>query len=304
MDLPEEEAQADNGAAEEDIDDFLEELLRRQEQEAESRPSMSQHHPNRMMITEEDREYALEIKSALQASPEVDCPNDFWCAQHAIIESNLSCAVDRALQLQHFREEYGIVDTYEFGSKCLKDLLELFPGIYMSFDFSESDGSYIIVSDLQKFDISALKNPRNDLVWIRATYFTYQIMCCDMESIRRGVHIIHECDGYDWKKNMSLNKWRQLYTELTANYPLKIGKLKNFHTGTFFNLLVSMFKRFMPLEFQSQFKVGLVAEARLDTLYNVPSLEAAQKRVLGSMQEALKKRYGYETSFSLNATGR
>lgn len=300
------EADGDRGEAGDEANDLQNFLMAQQGQLAAAVPQipvlMGQYDPNRMVLSPEACAFALELKAAVQRSPEVDCPNDFWCAQYALVDDSVSSAVERAWGLQQFREEYGIIDNYEFGCRCIQDLMELFPGLFLSFDFSGLDGTYAIVSDIQQFDMSALKLPRHDLIWIRAAYFAYQVLCCDLESIRRGACIIHECQGYDWKRNMDIKIWQQLYTELTSNYPLKIGKLRCFHTGTFFNLVVSMFKRFMPLDFQRQFKVGMNAPARLDTLYNIPSSDEAQQRCLTSMQEALWKRYQNESSFRLDTS--
>ncbi|CAB9519029.1 expressed unknown protein [Seminavis robusta] len=262
-------------------------------------PVLGPFHPARMELSTEVSEWAMEIKTAMKQSPEVDCPNDYWIAQWAIVEDNLDCAINRAVQMQHYREAYDISDTYQFGSKCLMDVMDLFPGLLLSFSFNHLDGNYAIVEDLAKFDISALRDPVKGKVWMRAAYFLQHCLCCDFEAILRGIIIIHEFDSFDWKKNIDLKALRQLWTELSLDYPMKVHRFLNYHCGFFANLTVSMAKQFLPREISDKFVMGLQMEGRLDTIYNVPNAEIAQQRVLARLQDALKRRYHHEATFTL-----
>ena len=286
-----------------DDDDSLEDyLLAQQEAEPEEAPVLGQFDAARMNLSSDLATYALEIKQAMQQNREVDCPNDFWCVQWAIIEDNMNCAVARALQLQHYREEYGIVDNYNFGAKCLEDLLDLYPGVYLNFSFNKADGNYMLVEDLKEIDIRVCRDPVKSLVHLRGAYFLSQCLCCDFEAIRRGMVLVHECEGYDWKKNIDIKAIRNLWTDFISAYPTQYHKVRNYHTALFFNILMSMMRKMVPYDVHKKFEVGLQADQRLDVYYNVPNKEVAQKRVLANMKEALRRRYQCEASFSFAET--
>jgi len=85
--------------------------------------------PGRMEISAEERQRALDIRSAIANAAEIDPVSDFMCAQLALIDGdNIIKALERVLHLQYFREEYGILDTAEDGRRHLMRLVDLFPG--------------------------------------------------------------------------------------------------------------------------------------------------------------------------------
>jgi hypothetical protein len=101
----------------------------------------------------------------------------------------------------------------------------------------------------------------------------------------------------DWKKGIDLNSLKRVWYELGAAYPFKLNKLKYFNSGTAWKLAVSMVKPFLPKELTVEF--GCQFETRLDSLYLVPSLQEANRRLVGRVEETLGRRYEHERTFRL-----
>jgi hypothetical protein len=101
----------------------------------------------------------------------------------------------------------------------------------------------------------------------------------------------------DWKKGIDLKSLKRVWYELASVYPFKLNKLKYFNSGTAWNVAISMVKPLLPKE--STVELGCQLETRLDSLYLVPSLQDANRRLLGRVEETLRRRYGNERTFQL-----
>jgi hypothetical protein len=88
-----------------------------------------------------------------------------------------------------------------------------------------------------------------------------------------------------------------VWHELAAVYPFRLNKLKYFNSGSAWNVAISMVKPFLPKELSVE--VGCQFEAGLDTLYFVPSLQEASFRLLGRVEDTLRRRYANERTFRL-----
>jgi len=153
--------------------------------------------PERMMLSAEELEWALDIKDAFGMVPELDRISDFMCAQWAVkLKGDVEEAVRRALILQAYREEYGVNESsLEDGIRGLIALLQLCPRQFMSWSYSKSDGRYVLVHDVAALDASTLRNPDRQETFFRGSYWLHHAMCMDMESIRKGWITIAECVG-------------------------------------------------------------------------------------------------------------
>ncbi|CAB9511534.1 expressed unknown protein [Seminavis robusta] len=256
--------------------------------------------PRRMKLTQEEHEWALEIKEMIANSPELDKYTDFMCAQMAIItRGDLEDAMHRAHGLQDFRREYKILDTLEQGHMCMKQLTELLPLHLLSFSFSPSEGTYILAHDLTKIDTKLLNTVSKVETWMAASYYLHTTFSADMASIRRGCIAMVECEGMDWTKKQDFKLIQAMLRQLLTVYPF-IGEFRGFHTGTVFNVLASILRRILPSEFKEKFRTGYRFDGRLDSFYLMPDVPTANRRLVSRLCETLKRRYDNEQTFSLD----
>ena len=250
----------------------------------------------RMEISGEVLQLALRFRDALQSRPELEPISDFWYAQYALtIGDDIEAFLDRAHQLQCYRQEYGIVDTPEFGLQCLKEFFELCPGYVMAYSYIP-EGNYVLAVDQAKFDIQLLRQA--PLTYFRAAYFLTHLYFVDLKSIQQGGILFFECEGYDWHKHLDFAHFKKTWTELSNVYPLNVRTIKFFNTGLFMNLVASMSKKFIPTRIRDRFEMGCKFEmGRLDHLYNQPNFEAAQDRLWLRIQIGLRQRYENEQHF-------
>ena len=262
-------------------------------------PAMDPFDPRRMEISPEEVVWAHAIKAAVQASPELDPVNDFWCAQLAIVDQdNVESALERVQHLQAFREQYRILDTASDGRKYLHDFVAMFPGYILSVCYDSTTGNYVLISDQAAFDMRILDTKDKQYKCLGSAYYVVTALNPDLEGIRRGVSFLVECESYDWARNMSVNFYKLLWTELLM-YPLTYSHVKHFHCGVLHNMLLSLTKRFLPHHIRAKIFTGCQFEERLDTLYLTPTVEAANQRLLARLDESISRRYASEASFQL-----
>ena len=103
---------------------------------------------------------------------------------------------------------------------------------------------------------------------------------------------------FDWKKKPEFKIWSKFFSELVAVYPLP-STVRHYHTGTFFNLVGSMLNKVLPNE-MNKMEFGCKFEGRLDSVYLVPTPEAAFERMLGRLADSLRRRFENEKTFRLN----
>lgn len=257
---------------------------------------------DRMILTEDERNLAIQIKEVIAATPEVDPVSDFMCAQLAIVEGdNTEGALERMHQLQCFREEYGIMDTAQDGRRCFAEYLKLFPEFHLCFAENQDSGKQsVMVYDNTKFDGKQLRTEENIRSWLGGTYYTAVAFCPDFEAIRTGAVLVCECEGYEFQLSMSLHKnLKRVWSEVANVYPMIFQKIKYFNSGTAMTLVVSMLKPFLPKGLRSKIEFGCQFPQRLDQLYLVPTVEEANQRLLRRVEATLGKRFENERNFRL-----
>lgn len=253
----------------------------------------------RMDISEATRERAIQIKNAVEATPELDNLSDMWYAQYATVMEgeDMEKIIDRALRLQAAREEYKIVDSFEFACKSLREGLDEFPAYVFACCFIERDGCYVLMMDTTKFDNE--KFDKNPEIWMRAFYFLAHATCCDLEAIRNGAVVVFECDGFDWRKHINLKNVKTILDE-HGMYPVQYHSIKSFHNGVFWNLLYSLVRKSSPTWITGKLQLGCKFDGgRLDKVYNTPTQEEAQERLWARLVYCLRLRYDNERAFSL-----
>lgn len=261
---------------------------------------MGKDDPRRMELTMEEWEWAINIKGSVETNPDLDNLSDFMYAQLALIcKDNTEAALKRIVALQDFRREYGIKETQEEACRAVNRYIELFPNSYLAFGFSKDDGAYMTAYDFSKFDTSAIDSPKRVNELFVGGYYIHHVMCPDLATVRKGSVFLMECGGVKWNHKPDIKLAVLLYQQLVSVYPCQ-NKLKHYHTGVIFKVLSSLLKRALPEDQKHRFESGLVLDQPLDVMCLVPTPEAAEKRTLHNMQEALKRRYENEKYFSLD----
>jgi CRAL/TRIO domain len=256
---------------------------------------------SRMELSEQERQWAIAVKRGIEGSPEIDNLSDFMYVQLALVHhENVEKALECAHTLQHTRQEYSLLDSFEEGLLIQQKMFQLFPGMYLSFSYAYDEGCYAMVLDICKFTPSVLNSKESMRTWIASCFYVSHSMTPDFASARVGCVYIAECEGYNWKSNMLDLKTSEMYWDAFGSvYPLLVHKMKCFHTPMLFNVLHSMNKRFVPEEYFAKVEVGCQYHGRLDSLYLVPTPEVATQRLLGRLAECVQRRYANDQAFQL-----
>lgn len=266
---------------------------------------MSQDDPRRMLLTQEERQWAVNIRSTIEMMPDIDNPSDYWYAQLALVcKGDVNGAVRRLIGLQDFRREYKIMDDFDCIDAATKAIdrgvLKAVPGMYLAYLFSPDDGTYCISIDLTKFDTSSLRKSDRKLgTFMAGLYFMHHAFTADLETVRRGTVGLLECEGICWSHKPDMKIMSMVGAQLISHYPIQTI-MKHFHTGVIFNSLAGILKRTLPKEDAARFQVGCQLDARLDSICLVPTLEAAAERLLEHLAEGLRRRHQNEKDFSLD----
>ena len=259
---------------------------------------LSENDPNRLKLTKQEHDHAIVIKEMIESMPDLDNLSDLMYAQLAIVcKDNVEDAIERCYGMQEFREEYKIVDTYQQGALYLKRILELFPEQFLSFSYSDEEGKYVFVHDVEKFDTSAFTTAELADDWLRMMYYTHLLFYPDVEAIRKGIIIVIDCEGMTMRRGF-LKHSKYLFDQFLAYYPHG-GQARLFNTGTIMNTFACILRKFLPPDSRDQFIVGYQYEGGMGSGFLSPTVEVANQRVLSRMQQCLKARYDNEKLFSL-----
>lgn len=139
----------------------------------------------RMLISNEERRRALNIKAAIEACEDLEPISDMMCVQFAIKDGDdVDCAVQRARHLQTFRREYGIADEYEEGCEISKGFLKQHPGHILSIAYNALEGNYVIIYDQANFTDSVLKFDEQWRTMLGYGWYLYHALNPDIHAIR------------------------------------------------------------------------------------------------------------------------
>lgn len=259
--------------------------------------------PSRMVLTKEEREWALQVKAAITQDSDLDNLTDFVYSQLALSvpRGQMQEAMEKAHGLQALRRDKRLLDTSSQAKRIVKEFMEMFPGYLLALHPNELEGGYIFVFDSTKQDAFTFSsNPKAFDLWISTLYYALSAATCDFESNRQGLSLHVECAGFDFLKHFGIKVFTKVWTEGGLAFPVRWKALKHFHTSMFKNLLVSMAKRFIPKETHRKFQVGCISEAGLlDKVYQTPDAAAANRRFEENIMECLQRRFENERTFSL-----
>lgn len=260
---------------------------------------LSQDDPDRMKLTEQEHEWAVDIKEVVEGLTDLDNLNDFMYAQLAIIcKNNTDDAIQRCYGMQEFRQEYKILDTHEEGERYLGKMFQMFPREYLSFSFSQKDGVYVFIHDAAKFEPKAFTAPDMADDWLCAMFYSHILFIPDLESVRKGIICLVECEGLGMRRDV-MKHFQNFFSQFLSFYPF-FGHCHHYHTGTMINVISSILRKILPnQELQETYKVGLQFDGHMGDAFLVPTVELANKRMKARMLDNLQRRYNHEKSFSL-----
>lgn len=295
-------------------DDNGEDVVASSSQQEQSLPAYLRRpiDPDRMKLTEEERQWALELKDTVENYPDLDELTDFMYAQIVLAEKgDIDKAVDRAYALQGFRQDYDILDNFPQAKRILGRNLRRHSGMALDFYFGEngafvhgvsSGDRYVIVGDWTKIDITSFADPEEKKAMIAGAYYIQHCYNPDLEAVRKGALFLFECEGFMWKapKMLNFDIFRLIFEGVLGLYPLNAYKMMFFHTGVVMNTLLSMLRKYVPASLHKTFVVGCQAPTRLDKFCLLPSPKVATEKILRDMTECLRRRYEAEANFKLD----
>ncbi|CAB9515169.1 expressed unknown protein [Seminavis robusta] len=256
----------------------------------------------RMRLSDAERQWAIAIKEAISQDPDLDSLSDFEITQFALVQQDdMEAVLERVHKMQAFKQEYSTVDNLGSAKRVLQRCMDLFPGLFLSLSYSQPLERYIVAIDMTKFFKNRVDNDENALkAWMNFGYYMFHSMNPDFESVRQGVILLVECGGFCWHRNVNLELFKMFWLDFVSAYPIKMKKIRHFHTSLFFNLLASMVKPCIPSDIKPVFEIGCVSLfGRLDQVYLTPNVETANKKFMARFEGSLQVRYQNASGFSL-----
>ena len=90
-----------------------------------------------------------------------------------------------------------------------------------------------------------------------------------------------------------------MWSEVAAVYPLLYHRIRFFRTGMFRNLKTSMIRKLLLTHIYQRFETGCQYDGRLRSLFLMPTLELANRRLLARFDDTLRQRYDHQDTFKL-----
>ena len=250
-------------------------------------------------LSDEERHWALEIKAAVEESPDLENLSDLQYVQFAISGGggNLERSLELLRGLQAFREEYRIHDTLEEGMAMITDFTQKNPDGLLSVAYDEEKENYGLIYDRTRlFNLLAKDDWRPHL---GAVFYLFNCFCPDPHSMRQGIFLIAECEGMQSSGNI-VSITQKMWYHLLAHYPFKVGSAKFFHTNLVANVSYAMIKPFMSRSITEKIEMGCQFGVNLSSLYLLPTREIALQKLLHRVEDFLRRRYENQATFRLS----
>ena len=237
--------------------------------------------------------------------------SDFQYAQHAIIaKDQVEKGLKRIRRLQEFKKAHGIADngsiTIEKAKEIIKKMDEKAPGFIMSFGREEKDGEvhgrhvFSMRYDTflpANFDESDINN------FFVGFYLWLEACQPDLESVRKGMAIVCECEGLGWK-NFSLDLEKRAAKLYQDAYPIRIKEMSVLHPNRLMKVFYALCKPFLSKRVKEVFNMNVNSED-IKGRYSPELLPATlggtqdQLDMFDKMIESLQHRLENEASFKL-----
>lgn len=290
-----------------------------QQQQQELEQQYPQEH---MVLYEHELRWAHQIKEAIAANESLRPISDFEVVQFAICTcadpfgpdpertTNLAEILERVYRLQCFQDQYKLDTkdnpfTVEEGCQLLRAYLkQQQPGHLVTVDYLPTQDHYMIVWDRAAFHPSKVVSESDWKIYQGATYSIFLALGSHFRAIRSGVEVILECDGMGRKNYDGAFEERRV-NELFNYYPFINKDFHFLNTPTVAVMMYQVVKPFLSKDFKQAVKLDAILDGfegqRINTLYNVPTFEYAQDRLLCRMEKYLRERLHHQRTYQLSA---
>jgi len=283
-------------------------------------------YPLTMTLTEEEIDWALDIKRAVQESNEeillqaARTLTDFEYAQYGLAtEGDLEGALFRVRGMQEFFEEYNVQgNCMQEGKELLRGMMEVQPFVVLEVayeplrrknpnnpgDLSLSGGHFITI-----YDVKAVRNdvklPEDWRKFLGGRYYMEHLSNATLYSIREAQGYVVETQGLTFN-NLCMEHMKTTWHHLLEFYPKRFKDQKMYlcNTGVFGNMLHAVMKLIMGEKHKNVAKVGCNIskydeDTRLDEYYKMPSPEIAKAKLMQNFEQLLAIRMHNQKHFKL-----
>lgn len=272
--------------------------------EAQTPGSVAPEDRAKLTLTRSEYNFALQIKSCVEAAVHLHNLTDFDYVCFAIANEGESMeqVLARIYTLQCFREHYNILDTAEEGMELIYQLLVVLqPFLVLDIEYVEHDQAFFSVCDLAKADPSQIKTHNDHRIFLGGYFYWWHCHYPEFRSLRNGKTVLCECMDTSMK-NYDAPLSRKMLHEVLTCYPKVDKALCYIHSPAIPSMMYSMVKDYLPEKIREAFRLDHVIpgleDQRLDAFYNVPTPEDAQARLLLKIAGYLNARYNNRNSFS------
>jgi hypothetical protein len=252
-------------------------------------------------LSDDERRWALQLKAAVESSPQLENLSDLQYVQFALAHSgDMDKMLQRVEGLQEFRHEYKILNTFDDGMAVIFECTKVHPFCLLSVAYDDVTENYGMIYDRSRIQLDIIKTHADWRKYLGQLFYVLHSLCPDPLSMRNGIFMIGEHGGMQ-RSAMSIDKHRILWDHFLSHYPVFFRSIKAFHTNGFANLAYSMMKLFLNREITDRIDVGCQFGTNIASLYLLPSPEMSVLRLVRRLEVFLKTRYQNEASFSLSA---
>lgn len=270
---------------------------------------MSSEMADPMMATEQEKAWAIAIKSTVEADEKLDNLTDMEYLQHAIVaKEKVEKALKRVKRMQAYKKKYGIAkdgDDYEAGWKVIQQFFDQQPGMMTGIGI-DTKGRLVSCFDYKKFMPKKVKTEEDWKIFMGAFFYMFQALQPNVAAIRDGTVWICDCKGMGWD-NFSLEIEKRGAEFYSDAYPMRIKELAMIDAPKIINAMYNLIKVFLSQKIKDSMcfeKKESYFESRkgvypADVLPEPLGGTANDELVAKRFQEYLKQRCDNIASFKL-----
>lgn len=257
-----------------------------------------------MYLSPAEEARALEIKEAVEADHRLASLSDFEYVHWALttVGESMECVLDRVFRMQCFCGEYKLSDTLEEGIILFFQHTKAHPGHMLAMEYLPSSENYIAISDYAAFYPGSIKTDEQFRIFMGGNFYQLQAQQPNFRAIRNGVSLMVECQDSSFE-NLDAGLQERYMVELFATYPQKLKEWFWVNSATVANMTCALWRRFLRPNMKDKFIMGHqipgLDSRRLDTIYCVPTPEAANERMMLKALKFLALRYQNQKKFRL-----
>lgn len=178
-----------------------------------------------METTAEELKWAIAIKEAAFADPEIDCDSfcDLDYLQHGIVaKDRIDKAICRLRNLQKVKRRYGIkaVESVDESMRDITTFLRENPGLMLSLASFE-DQSHVVCAATIELKASKFKSEESFAIAMRLFYHVLQASNPNIAAIRSGLVFLINCKGSSLT-NFSASLEGSLVNLYSRAYPIRL----------------------------------------------------------------------------------